>query len=482
MTTKENLQNESDIIIPWHFLAMKVPLYFPDTAEVLNQNSPLIDYSADFGGTARFPPRAVLRPRTAADIVTAMRFSQQYRVPVAVRGAGHAASRLVLRRGGLIIDMRSLPIELSINVAAGYIDISGGATWAAVIKATLAQGLMPKTTVDWQELTVAGTISTGGVGAQSFWAGVHADQVMELELISGAGEEICCSPTQDAAVFDAARAGLGQVGAMVRVRMPLVAAPRQVRLHELYYTSVGQLLTDLRVFIRDRRFDTLLVVAVPRDVAAQRLSEGNQRFLQAPAGADATSAWVFKLDAGKYEFSAPSTVPLASHQGISDTPQGRLLSTEEFLFRAPPLMQRKELYAAPHPELILFVPDHAAEELIQTTIAALPIGDMGGGPILLLPIEFGQVRAPLLQVPKATRGFMFSLLRVAAPATESEISRLTANNLQIYARALECGATRYPCDALPFAPIPADYWEHRRELQQRLDPAQVLAVPWSLSA
>ncbi len=100
MTTKENLQNESDIIIPWHFLAMKVPLYFPDTAEVLNQNSPLIDYSADFGGTARFPPRAVLRPRTAADIVTAMRFSQQYRVPVAVRGAGHAASRLVLRRGG----------------------------------------------------------------------------------------------------------------------------------------------------------------------------------------------------------------------------------------------------------------------------------------------------------------------------------------------------------------------------------------------
>lgn len=144
-------------------------------------------------------------------------------------------------------------------------------------------------------------------------------------------------------------------------------------------------------------------------------------------------------------------------------------------------MQKKELYAAPHPELILFVPDHAAEELLQTSLAALPVSDMGGGPILLLPIEFGQVRAPLLQVPKAARGFMFSLLRVAAPATESEISRLTAMNLQIYARALECGATRYPCDALPLAPIPADYWEHRRELQQRLDPAQALAVPWSLS-
>lgn len=462
----------------WTELAQIVPLTLCPGDRASAAQSGCAAYATDFGQTVTAFPRAVLAPTRVAEVSAALRFASQHRLAVVLRGAGHAASGLTLCREGLVIDMRALAAVHSVQVEERYVDVQGGASWAQVLAATLPCGLMPATTVDFQQLTVGGTLSTGGVGVQSFWAGVQADQVSELEIVSGAGEVITCSAAAEPAVFDLVRAGLGRAGAIVRARLPLCRAPSHICLHELFYGSAEALLADLNMLTRARSFDTLLAVALPADASflAARLGAKAASALRSQAAAGATPAWVYRLEAGRYRPGHYAALPLPQLRCAPGCRLESLLPIAEFLFRVPPLAQRKELYTPPHPELILFIPEASAEALVTKTLQETAPAEMGGGPVLLLPIQFGLVQAPQLRVPAAPRGFMFSLLRVAASQTIEQIRAFTAANLHLYQRALAAGAVRYPCDALPLPALDRQRMERLEPLLGRLDPAGVLAA------
>lgn len=418
--------------------------------------------ATDFGRTARVLPQAVLFPRAIEDVVAAIRFARAERVPVALRGAGHAASQLTLREHGLVIQLRSLGRVLAVDTAARWVDVQGGASWATVLAATLPLGLMPAITVDFAELTVGGTLSMGGVGAQSFWAGVLADQVLELAVVTGAGELRCCSPYTEVALFELARAGLGQVGAIVRARLRLVAAPPRLRLHQLFFATLPELLTAIASLRESRRADTLLALALPASApeVGARLGPAAQSTLQQRAGQSETPGWLFRLDAGVYLHDADGRAAPRPDAAAGWPAPPPLHSTQElaiadFLLRAPPLMQREELRAPPHPELILFLPTAAAQLVIGATLRTQHPEELGGGPVLLIPLRLDAVRAPQLRLPAAPHGYLFSLLRVASPATPERIAELTARNLALYELAVAHGATRYPCDALPLPVLDA---------------------------
>lgn len=458
----------------WQALAQALPRSLRSVAAA---DSGGLAYATDFGRVLTALPRAVLAPRSAAEVQAALRLACRHRLAVALRGAGHAASGLTLCRDGLVIDMRALCAVHPVNVEQRYVDVEGGASWAQVLAATLPCGLMPATTVDFQQLTVGGTLSTGGVGVQSFWAGVQADQVSELDVVSGAGELIACSAQAEPAVFDVARAGLGRAGAIVRARLPLVCAPTHVRLHELFYGSTGELLADLRELTAGRPVDTLLALALPADspLLDRRLAAPTVSALRAQAAASTTPGWVYRLEAGMYLCARQEERQLPPLRSAPHCRLQRQLAISEFLFRLPPLVETEALYTPPHPELILFIPEASAEALVTATLQEEDPAAMGGGPVLLLPIHFGGVRAPQLRVPAAPRGFMFSLLRVAAPQTADRVRALTATNLEIYKRAVAAGAVRYPCDALPIPAFDRARTEALEPLLARLDPAEVLS-------
>ena len=100
---------------------------------------------------------------------------------------------------------------------------------------------------DYLDLSVGGTLVVGGVGSRIWRSGVVADNLLELRVVTGRGEQVSCSPTRNPRLFDAVRAGLGQVAVITGATLPLVPAPRRVRRFLLYYptwrrcwpTSVG---------------------------------------------------------------------------------------------------------------------------------------------------------------------------------------------------------------------------------------------------
>jgi cytokinin dehydrogenase len=102
--------------------------------------------AGDFGGHVRHLPTAVLRPRTANDVVRMVAYADKHGLRIALRGGGHSQYGQSQVAGGIVIDSGTLNgVHWHGNDA---IDAEPGAQWGDVAKAALARGLIPPVMVD----------------------------------------------------------------------------------------------------------------------------------------------------------------------------------------------------------------------------------------------------------------------------------------------------------------------------------------------
>jgi cytokinin dehydrogenase len=195
-----------------------------------------------------------------------IQFARQHEIQVSARGQGHATQGQSQNDGGVVINMSTLNTLHEINPDNALVD--AGRTWFELIEYTSVQGLTPPTITDYVHLTVGGTLSVGGIGGQGFVHGPQIDHVLELTVVTGQGNLVTCSPTQDARLFDAVRAGLGQFGIMVQARVKLVAAPQNTRFYNLPYLAVTTFMADQKFLIGTNRFNYVEAFAFIADLFA----------------------------------------------------------------------------------------------------------------------------------------------------------------------------------------------------------------------
>jgi FAD/FMN-containing dehydrogenase len=210
-------------------------------------------------------PRAVLRPGSADDVAPTIRWAAQQGLRFTAQGRRHSTFGRSLVHDGVVADMSTLR-------AVGTVDgdrvvVEAGATWSDVLGVTLARGMTPPVLTDYLDLSVGGTLVVGGVGGSTSTFGVQSDNVAEMEVVTGSGRMIVCSPGTNAELFDAVRAGLGQVGVITKVTLPLVAAPTAVRRFQLRYRELATMLRDARLATGDHRFDVVRGRSCRRRVA-----------------------------------------------------------------------------------------------------------------------------------------------------------------------------------------------------------------------
>lgn len=145
--------------------------------------------------------------------------------PFAAQGQRHSVFGRAQVRDGVVADMGRLRTVHAVEPDRVVVD--AGATLREVLAATLPQGLAPPGLPDYLDLSVGGTLVVGGVGSAISRVGVLTDNVLELRVVTGRGERLTCSPTSNPRLFDAVRAGLGQVAVVTRATLRLVPAPRQ---------------------------------------------------------------------------------------------------------------------------------------------------------------------------------------------------------------------------------------------------------------
>jgi FAD/FMN-containing dehydrogenase len=401
--------------------------------EILTDDAALSAAADDFGHAIHRRPRAVLRPGSIRDIARLIDFARRHEIQVAARGQGHSTLGQAQVEAGVVIDMSSLATIHEVNAGDALVD--GGVLWSELLARTIPLGLAPPTLTDFIELSIGGTLSLGGVGAQAFREGPQVDNVLALQVVTGRGEIVDCSPTRHRSLFDAARSGLGQFGVIVRARVRLVPVLPSTRYYQLPYDDLHVFLADLLALIRNGRFDTV----------------------QGFAAADNAGGWTYSLEATKG--FAPGHEPndatllsglhfLAGRQASQDLPYF------DYLNRLAPtvaLLKQLGVWSFPHPWVDLLVPTTHAESFIGGTLAALDPADLGQGPILIYPYRRSRFEAPNFRVPNSDTFFLFGLLRNAIPPTPERSAELVAANRALFERARAVGGFFYPVDSVPMS-------------------------------
>jgi FAD/FMN-containing dehydrogenase len=430
---------------------------------LLFSNAALSAAASDFGHIVHRRPWAVLQPGGIHDIVVMLRFCNKHRILAAPRGQGHATFGQAQVNGGLVIEMATLA---EIRVGTDTVTAEAGARWSSVLHATLPHRLTPPVLTDYLELSVGGTLSVGGVGGASPHFGAQADNVLELEVVTGAGQRVVCSRAQRPDLFHAVLAGLGQCAVLVRAKLRLLRAPRHVRHYILFYPTVDALTADQRRVQADGRFSFV---------------EGEAELNPNGPG------WLYYLEAGAYYDSRPPD----DQKLIGDlhyergTQQINDLGYFAFLDRlasAVAFLESTGEWFDPHPWWNMFLPGSVTDRFVSGVMAGLTEADIGAsGVILLYPLRRSVLRAPLLRVPDEPVIFLFSVLRTAAPDSGGALSahQMLADNRVLFDRARELGGYEYPIGSIPVTP--RDWREHfgpewpfLKAARHRYDPRGIL--------
>lgn len=163
-----------------------------------------------FNGMIAKRPRLVARCAAPDDVVAALAFAREQGLEVAVRAGGHSVAGLSLCDGGLVLDVRGMS-DVEVDPARRIARVGGGATWAAVDRATQAHGLA----------TTGGRVSTTGVagltlGGGSGWLerkhGLACDNLLAAELVTADGRLVRASADENLDLLWALRGGGGNYG------------------------------------------------------------------------------------------------------------------------------------------------------------------------------------------------------------------------------------------------------------------------------
>ena len=384
----------------------------------------------DFGHIVHRMPAAVLLAESGDDVAKTIRWAARRGRRFAPRGNGHSTFGRSQVEDGIVADMSRLQHVGAVR--GNRVTVEAGATWSKVLRATRAEGMTPPVLPDYLELSVGGTLVVGGVGGTTSAFGVQSDNVIALRVVTGTGEQVTCSAEKHADLFDAVRAGLGQVGVITAATLKLIPAPTSVRRCPLFYPDLGTVLRDARVLARDDRFD-----AVQGAIVA------------APSG-----GLVFRLDVAKY-FDAEPPDDDALFAGLSDDPARRdptTIAYVDYLNRLAPLeaaLRANGQWFFPHPWLTTFIGDRQVESVVNSELAALePLADLGPfGQVVLSPIRHSTVSSPLLQLPSDELAYAFNLIRIPATNDRSEARRLVKANKATFRRVSAAGGTLYPVSA-----------------------------------
>ncbi|MGO9508425.1 MAG: FAD-binding oxidoreductase [Mycobacterium sp.] len=190
------------------------------TGDVVHPDSADYDSARQvFNGLVDKRPSVVLRCRSRADIVVAVRYAVSSGAEIAVRCSGHSVAGHATTDGGILIDlslMRRVVVDPEHRIAV----IEPGATWRDIDQVTASHGLAcPGGVVS--STGVGGFTLGGGVGWLSRTYGLTCDNLTAAELVLPSGEVLFVSETQNPEVLWGLRGGGGNFGVVAHFVLDL---------------------------------------------------------------------------------------------------------------------------------------------------------------------------------------------------------------------------------------------------------------------
>ncbi|HEY3493461.1 MAG TPA: FAD-binding protein [Polyangiaceae bacterium] len=450
----------------WISEAQAAPFdHVPDLdGEIRTDPSSLAAYGTDLGNMVHNTPVAVLFPGSVKDIQKMIRFCKARGIKVAARGQGHATFGQAQAGGGLVISMRSLNQIHSIDRHCA--DLDAGATWKTLVQTTFPMGLTPPVLTGYTNLSIAGTLSMGGVSITNA-QGAQVDRVQALEVVTGEGDREWCSEHRNSDLFSAALAGLGQCGIITRAVVDLVPAPPQSRVYLLTYSDNATFFADFRTLLNRGEFDGLYNVWLPGPAPGQFVYQLNAIKNFDPARPPDDNRLLRGLHYSALE---------ASNSSYLD----QVLSVDVIVDFLSSIGMFETLT---HPWFDAFLPEDKIESYVGQVLPNLTPEDVGPvGFMLLFALKRSKLHRPLFRVPEQGKWvYLFDILTASAtpnPGADYD-ARMLARNRTLFEKARAVGGTRYPIGSLEFS---RDDWRRQygrvaddlARWKRRFDPRGIL--------
>ncbi|WP_251857123.1 FAD-binding oxidoreductase [Herbiconiux sp. L3-i23] len=181
-------------------------------------DSGLAEEAACFNTAIVHDPDVVVGARTADDMLAAVTFASQHRLPVFVQATGHGAFAPIT--DGVLITTRRMS-GVSVDGARRIATIGAGARWGAVVERAARQGLTPITGSSTNVGAVGYTLG-GGLGPLARTYGFTADWVRGFSVVTADGRLVRATADEHPDLFWALRGGKGGLGIVVDMDLELI--------------------------------------------------------------------------------------------------------------------------------------------------------------------------------------------------------------------------------------------------------------------
>src|SRR3954447_3981002 len=169
----------------------------------------------NWAGLVSVTPDEVRVPRDTEDVVAAVERARERRTTVKMPGTGHSFTGIAAPEG-IMLSPGRLTGVLSVDREAMTVTARAGTPLRELNAALETLGLSLHNMGDIAQQTIAGATSTGTHGTGGLVGSLSA-QIAGLEMVTGTGEVIRASETENAEVFDVARIGLGALGILTSI-------------------------------------------------------------------------------------------------------------------------------------------------------------------------------------------------------------------------------------------------------------------------
>jgi FAD/FMN-containing dehydrogenase len=140
--------------------------------------------------------------------------------------------------------------------ATATADVQGMCSYENLVAATLAKGYLPHVVPQLKTITIGGVVTGLGIEASSFRNGLPHESILELDVLTGAGDLVTVTPDgPHADLFAGFPNSYGTLGYGVRLRIELEPVHPYVALRNIRFDSLDELTQAIATITADRRWD-----------------------------------------------------------------------------------------------------------------------------------------------------------------------------------------------------------------------------------
>ncbi|MGQ4618501.1 FAD-binding protein [Nocardia sp. R7R-8] len=153
------------------------------------------------------------------------------------------------------LDVSGLTRVIAVDPVAKTADVAGMTTYEELVAATLPYGLAPLVVPQLKTITLGGAVTGLGIESTSFRSGLPHESVLEMDVLTGAGEILTATPDNEHGdLFRGFPNSYGTLGYTVRLKIELEEVQPYVALRHLRFRDLRELEATLAAIVTDRAY------------------------------------------------------------------------------------------------------------------------------------------------------------------------------------------------------------------------------------